>query len=103
MNKPITPNEVIELKQTILPKEVFEAFNQMIAAEWDGNMAVVKQNAVSEIIAEKMNISTSEVYSLGYLEIETIYQKYGWNVEYDKPAYYETYGATFTFSKRNCN
>ena len=99
MIKPISPKQVDKLHQLQLPDEVIDAFNQAIAKEWDGSQAIIKQNEIAEIIASKMDIAVAKVYELGYLNIEKIYEKSGWTVHYDKPAYCETYEATFTFSK----
>ena len=36
----------------------------------------------------------------GWLDVEGIYRKAGWDVEYDSPGYCEDYPATFKFRKK---
>jgi hypothetical protein len=37
------------------------------------------------------------IFEKGLLDVETVYERAGWKVTYDKPAYNETYPATFRF------
>ena len=41
-----------------------------------------------------------KIYDQGWLDFEPLYREVGWNVEYDKPAYYEHYDAYFKFTKK---
>jgi len=41
----------------------------------------------------------SEIINNGWLNIEEAYRAADWEVEYDKPAYNETYRAHFIFKK----
>lgn len=106
--KPITPKEVGKAKTRTIPPEVFDAFNAVIAERWDGRQSVVPQDEVLRRIVAKMNhgapdnfqTSRQHVIDNHWLDVEESYRKAGWVVEYDKPAYNETYPATFTFKKR---
>jgi hypothetical protein len=98
---PITPDEVLALKTSTLPPEVFEVFNQLIAANWNGAAAIVAQKDVVAAIRKKLRISREQVYERNLLEVEECYWAAGWHVEYDKPAFNEPYyEPTFTFRKR---
>lgn len=99
MSKPITPREITKAKKEALPDAVFDAFNELIAKNWDGHSATMLQKDVAALIASKLDISRQEVFDNHYLDVESLYRKAGWTVEYDKPAYCETYEATFKFSK----
>lgn len=100
MIKPITPNDLPIVE---IPDEVISAFNTMIIKEWNGFEARVKQkDVVIEILANfekssKKVIAVENVFKNRYLDVEEIYRKQGWNVEYDKPAYNETYDAWYHF------
>jgi hypothetical protein len=39
------------------------------------------------------------MYDKGWMDVEDVYQKAGWEVEFDKPGYNEDYEANFKFSK----
>lgn len=98
MTEPISPDKVYEVTQPF-PPEVFQAFNELIARDFDGHSAIVNQTEVANLIASYLGISSREVYSKKYLDIENSYRGKGWKVYYDRPAYNESYVATFKFTK----
>lgn len=99
--KPITPDEVADLKNAIIPGVVFDAFNELIAAAWNGASATIKQDAVvKRILQLDLGIDRALLFDAKYLDVEESYRSLGWNVVYDKPAFNESYPATFTFTKR---
>ena len=104
MTQPIKPDEVEDRKTADIPDQVFEAFNALIVRNFSGVSAVVKQvDAVDQIIklrnAAHFGCSRQEIFDNGWLNVEESYRKSGWDVEYDKPGYNETYEASFTFRK----
>ena len=103
--KPLSPDEVLEKKQESIPDEMLEAVNEMIVKKWNGSQATFKQEDVLDLYLSKIgekNIQKSrdKVFDNHWMDFEGIYRKEGWSVEYDKPAYNETYAATFTFKKK---
>ena len=42
----------------------------------------------------------SYIFDNDWLDIEPIYRQVGWEVTYDKPPYYDTRPATFSFKKK---
>jgi len=114
--KLITPSEVDDVKTAKIPDAVFEAFNEMIAEEWDGHQSIVKQPDVMPRVLEKLKpthpeITRQKVFDKKWLDVEHFFRKAGWKVEYhffrkagwkveyDKGAYYDTYDPYFTFEK----
>ncbi len=97
--KPIRPADVGELKAENFPAEVFDAFNELIAAEFVGNSATFRQDEVVKLMKSK-GLSSRDIFDKGWLNVEAAYTAVGWVVEYDKPAYNEDYPATFTFKKK---
>lgn len=99
--KPISPDEVTAAKTGTIPGEVFDAFNECIALKWNGHEAVVPQDTVVAAILGRMPTAARQsVFDNGWLDVEESYRALGWSVEYDKPAYNESYPATFKFRKR---
>ena len=95
---PLKPDQVEKAQQFAVPAAVFDAFNAAIAGAFDGQRAVVKQDhVVSAIVSAGFDRQT--IFDRGYLNVEEAYRAECWKVVYDKPAYNETYPATFTFSK----
>lgn len=100
MSKPITPREALKKKEERLPDEVFDAFNEMIADNLRDGVATFKAKDVAALIRSKLQIKGEQVYDKGYMDVEPLYRKAGWKVEYDQPAYCESYDATYTFSAK---
>jgi len=97
--KPVTPKEVVSLKKTLIPDAAIEAFNELIAENFLGGYASFKQKDVVARMVKK-GLKPEDIYKNGWLDIEDIFEKAGWKVDYDKPGYNETYDATFSFSKK---
>ena len=97
--KPISPDEILDARQAIIPDEVITVFNEMIVENWKGSYAHVDQDEVVNRIAVRMNVERQVIFDKGWIDVEPIFRNVGWKVEYDKPAYCESYAAYFEFSK----
>lgn len=98
--KPITPDEARQQKLTRIPDEVIISVNELIVEKLtSSNYASFTQDELINRIISKSKLSRDEIFNKHYLDFEPIYQKAGWKVEYDKPAYNETYNATFKFTR----
>ncbi len=50
---------------------------------------------------KKCNIIKADiVYDNKWLDVEELFSKYGWSVDYDKPGFNEEHDPIFTFTKR---
>ncbi len=100
--KPITPKEAVGLKKELLPDEVLEAFNELIAENIRDGEATFKATDVAARIKKKLQVkSIDAVFDKGHMDVEDIYRKAGWKVEYDRPGYCESYAATYTFTSKS--
>lgn len=98
MAEPIRPEDVPALKVVSIPGEVFEVFNELIIKNYSqGGTSVVHQSAVINALEDR-GTPRNTVYQNGWLDVEDAYEEAGWDVKYDKPAYNESYPATFRFS-----
>lgn len=104
--KPISPKEAFEGFDQLPPK-VLDTWNKLIVKNRSGRRSVVMQNSAIEALRGAMTSANSDtliprqmVFDEGWLNIEEVYRANGWNVEYDKPGYNETYEASFTFTAR---
>lgn len=109
--KPISPSDIAATKREVFPPYVIQAFNELIAKDFVGNRATVKQDDVIAKIIE-LNPDLKEIddasnynarrriLNNGWLNVEEIYRAEGWRVKYDKPGYNESYGAYFIFEKK---
>lgn len=97
--QPIRPDQVGETKIIIFPDAVLESFNEIIAQNYcNGQSHFKKDDAVA--LMESKGLLRNEIYEKHWLDVEDVYRAAGWKVEYDQPAYCETYAATFTFIKK---
>ena len=76
---------------------MIEAFNELIARHLHGGTATVPQNEVIARIRSKLGVSRSAIFENGWLNVEPLFRRNGWEVRYDKPGYNETYQARFIF------
>jgi len=100
--KPFTPDEALENKKAYgIPKEVIEAVNELLTENYSSGSITLGQNTVMERVLSKMPGATrSLVFARKWLDFEPIFEDFGWDVDYDKPGYCETYEATFTFTPK---
>jgi hypothetical protein len=97
--KPISPYEIDKAK--VIPDEVIEAFNVLIAKNWNGRYAIVGQEeAIEEILKRLKTRNRNKLFDEGYLDVEGKFQEVGWDVTYDSPAYNETYEPSWKFQKK---
>jgi hypothetical protein len=99
--KPISPNEIIENLEKIIPPVVIEAVNNLLTKNYRGGRTVIFQDdIISEIIKLDGSYLRDQIFGEKMLDFEEIYRKNGWSVEYDKPAYSENYAPKFIFEKK---
>jgi hypothetical protein len=97
---PIRPQDVVSTKLTIFPDKVIETWNKMIATHYSGKSSHISQREIVDKLADVMNVNETEILKRGWLDIEDIYRKVGWKVDYDKPGFNETYEPTFIFTEK---
>ena len=96
---PITPAEAMKAKTQAIPPEVFEVFDELITRDISlTGTAMVDQDEAVTMIASKLNIHRSVVFANKWMDVEEAYRQLGWVVNYDKPAYYESYKAYYMFT-----
>jgi len=98
---PLQPKDVAKTKQAVIPGEVFEAFNELIAASYSSGSATIKQDDVIALVIKKLICTRDDIFVKHWLDVEKVYEQAGWEVYYDKPGHNESYAATFTFSEKD--
>lgn len=97
MTKPISPKKVKKIIS--FPKEVITIFNDLITKHWNGSEAHFTQTEAVDLITKKLKISSQKIFDNHWLDVEPVYRQAGWIVEFDQPAYCESYEASFKFKK----
>lgn len=100
--QPIKPSQVIKKKKDSIPDFVIESFNELIVKHFNGSYSTIQQDEVLSVILSKMpeGSTRQNVFDNNWLDVEDIFRKAGWQVNYDKPAYNESYPATFKFDPK---
>ena len=99
MSEPIKPEDAPRLHAERIPPQVVEIFNELIAKNWNGRYAFVMQEDAVQLIVARMKVERRKIFDEGWLDVEYLFGTKGWKVEYDKPAYNESYDPRFTFQK----
>lgn len=96
--KPISPNDVVAPE---IPDFVIDIVNRLIRQNYQSRRkcSVIEQREIVKEIKALINIYGLE-FDIKWLDFEEMYRNAGWNVEYDKPGYNESYEATFKFTKK---
>lgn len=101
--KPISPSDIIENLDKIIPEVVINAVNNLLKKEYRGSSATLYQkDIVAEILKldKTKELTSEEIFKNKWMNFEPIYRRSGWNVVYDSPAYNESYPETFTFTPK---
>ena len=104
--KPITPEEALENKDlSIHPgihPGIIKIINDIISTQYSkgGSVTIKEKDIVNMFLKGHSEFTVVKVYNDHMLDFESLYSKNGWKVEYDKPAYNETYEATYKFSAK---
>lgn len=104
MAKPISPYEAAKQAKGRLQSrtEVIEAFNEMIVENWDDGQSFFSQDQVIERILLKFGntIDRDAIFKSKWLDVEDLYRKQGWDVDYSKPGWGESGSARFIFTRK---
>jgi hypothetical protein len=100
--KPISPNEIVENLDKIIPSAIIKAVNQLLTEKYRGNgeISIKQKDIIERAILIDSALTSSIIWEKHYLDFEDLYRKNGWIVYYDKPGYNESYEAFFTFKKK---
>ena len=109
----ITPEEAEKAKISSIPDYVFQAFNELLAENFVGNVGtiiyqheVLKRiiNIYPHIIENDKDNIVNSLFVNHWLDVEKIYEEAGWEVTFHKPAYYEDFDPYYNFiPKKNEN
>lgn len=96
--KPITPKDIVDRQEEFIPDVVIEVFNELIALNWNDGESRFELKAVRALLEQK-----GSVIKPHWFNIEDIYRKAGWKVDYCRADYTETFPSYYVFSKKGSN
>jgi len=83
--------------QKLVTRLIFPAYNELIVLNYQDGFSSFKLKEFIKLAKKKLGKVELDD---NWLNIEDIYRAEGWAVEYNQPAYCETYDAYFIFKKR---
>lgn len=90
-----------------IPDFVYDIFNELLTKRWNnGKPIVISQDEVVTSIIGRYNelydteLNRQAIFHYHWLDVESEYIKAGWDVEFDKPGYNESYKAFYTFTPK---
>ena len=96
-----TPAQALQYKEEkVIHPGIFEIVNEMLAEQYDGGkygVTLMQPEIIKRFLEKYPDIERETIFEKNWLDFEKIYKKRGWKVEYDKPAYCETYDPSFKF------
>lgn len=99
---PITPRQATEKAICMIPPGVIEVVNDLLASEANASsrrqVIRIKQKDIVNAYCSRFGTDRNS-FDYKWLNIESIYSKFGWKVVYDAPGYCESYDAFFNFSE----
>ena len=100
--KPITPDEIVNNLENIIPSSIILAVNQLLIEKYrgDGEVSVKQKDIIERAISIDESLTSNIIFEKKYMDFEDLYRKSGWSVSYDKPGYNENYDAYFIFNKK---
>lgn len=95
----ISPGTAQKRKIASIPEVVFTAVNEFLVK--GGRYVTISQDSLLARLKELAPETPRHKYfDEGWLDFESYYRRKGWKVEYDKPGYNESYGASWEFTSR---
>lgn len=98
--KPISPNEIQESLADIIPPEIVMAVNNLLKKKFRGNSVTIYQKEIeAEVFKINPKMTSEMIYDNHWMDFEPLFVAQGWDIEYDKPGYNESYEAYFIFTR----
>ncbi|MEO7905122.1 MAG: hypothetical protein ABIR91_04995 [Candidatus Saccharimonadales bacterium] len=98
MVKPYSPDEAAQAQSDVIPDIVVETVNRLLAQRASLDHIVIKQRELVELLNER-GLTSSDVFAQHMLDFKEMYRLCGWEVEFDKPGYNESYAPSWKFRR----
>ena len=99
MTQPLTPEQIKKVEGDSIPSVVIESVNELLLEKVRNGRTTLLQNEVVDRILKKAGneITKKMLFDKGWLDFEPVFRRAGWVVEFDRPAYCETYEPKWIF------
>ena len=106
MAKVYSPEDVLKKRVETIPDFVITAFNDLLTENYADEGTVIKQDdAISRILQYNKDdeLTREIIFKKRWLDIEPLYRRKGWKVDYEKPAFDERFEPYFIFKPKKKN
>ena len=98
---PLTPHEAVQQKLEDVPEKVLNCWNKIIKSNLDKtNSSVTSRFTLDELakmISSEMACSFDVAQSKGWFDLEPLFIKSGWNVQFHRASYADDFDSYFYF------
>lgn len=106
--KVYTPEDVMNKRNEMIPDFVIAAFNDLLSENYVSEeiVTVIKQDdVISRILqySKDDELTRETIFKKRWLDIEILYERNGWKVDYKKPAFDERFDPYFIFKPKKKN
>ncbi len=92
------PEEMIKHWEQALPDAVVETFNQLLAKQFNGTEAYIKEKDLLTALCDK-GVTVKDVTEQRWLfQTKQLYQERGWKVAFTSPGYDDNFDSYFRFT-----
>tara|TARA_R110000772_G_scaffold101997_2_gene202595 strand:+ start:128 stop:472 length:345 start_codon:yes stop_codon:yes gene_type:complete len=95
--KPISPDEIMDNLESIIPSFVIEAVNNLLKDKYRGGRTSIKAKDIIEealrlsvLKVDSVKVTREMIYDKKWMDFETIYRANGWKVSFEKSTYGDT-------------
>lgn len=93
----IGPEDMVKQWQQALPDEVVETFNDLLAQNFDGRFAIVREDDLLAALKEK-GLNAKEVQEQRWLhQTYQLYKEAGWKADHRTPGWDDSFKPYFRF------
>lgn len=99
--EPIKPKDIMDNLDDIIHPAIIKAVNYILREQYRGSAVTIKQKDITSKAMEFCpELTSKEIFEKKHMDFESIFEKAGWKVRYDKPGYNESYEPYFEFSAK---
>jgi hypothetical protein len=99
--KPVSPQEILDDLENIIPAEVVEAFNNLLKKNYRGgkhSVGIKQEDVLNEISRLDPHVSREDLFDNHWMDIEPLFKEHGWKVKYESPCIGDNFAAYWEFT-----
>lgn len=99
-HQPLTPAEAKLLNSGSLHQSMILAVNYFLSDYYGRDLEIEVSKLVDKFLEFEPNYTRERIFQENLLNLEGIYEKFGWKVTFEKPSYFESGVSKFIFKAK---